>query len=111
MAYVGRDERLEWAMSIGYSYGFVIVILRLDTWTRQRERMTYVLLGCERGGKYKRYKKNVDISRTRSRKCEYPFRLRDKPVKGGQGWMIKLICGSHNHDLAETMVVIRMLKG
>jgi len=66
--------------------------------------MTYILLGCERGGKYKRYKKDVDISRTGSRKCEYPFRLRGKPVKGGQGWMMELICGSHNHDLAKTMV-------
>jgi len=66
--------------------------------------MTYVLLGCERGGKYKRYKKDVDISRTESRKCECPFKLRGKLVKGGQGWMVALICGSHNHDLAETMV-------
>ena len=49
-------------------------------------------------------KKDVDISRTGSRKCECPFRLRGKPVKGGQWWMVELICGSHNHDLAETMV-------
>ncbi|XP_068466601.1 PKS-NRPS hybrid synthetase cheA-like [Phaseolus vulgaris] len=99
-----RDELLEWARSVGYSYGFVIVILRSDTWTGQRGRMTYVLLGCERGGKYRRYKKEVDVSRTGSRKCECPFRLQGKPVKGGQGWMVELICGSHNHDLAETMV-------
>ena len=30
--------------------------------------------------------------------------MRGKPVKGGQGWKVELICGSHNHDLAETMV-------
>ncbi|XP_068504274.1 uncharacterized protein [Phaseolus vulgaris] len=99
-----RDELLEWARSVGYSYGFVIVILRSDTWTGQRGRMTYVLLGCERGCKYKRYRKEVDVSRTGSRKCECPFRLRGKLVKGRQGWMVELICGSHNHDLAETMV-------
>ncbi|XP_068501365.1 protein FAR1-RELATED SEQUENCE 6-like [Phaseolus vulgaris] len=99
-----RDELLDWARSVGYSYGFVIVILRSDTWTGQRGRMTYVLLGCERGGKYRRYKKEVDVSQTGSRKCECPFRLRGKPVKGGQGWKVELICGSHNHDLAETMV-------
>ena len=29
---------------------------------RQRGRMTYVLLGCERGGKYRQYKKDVDTS-------------------------------------------------
>jgi len=45
------------ARSVGYCYGFVIVILRSDTWTGQRGRMTYVLLGCERGGKYIKYKK------------------------------------------------------
>jgi len=66
--------------------------------------MTYVLLGCEREGKYIRYKKDVDISRTGSRKCECPFTLRGKPIRAGQGWMVELICGSHNHDLAETMV-------
>ncbi|XP_068498010.1 PKS-NRPS hybrid synthetase cheA-like [Phaseolus vulgaris] len=99
-----RDELLEWARSVGYSYGFVIVILRSDTWMGQRGRMTYVLLGCERGGKYRQYKKEVDVSRTGSRKCECPFKLQGKPVKGGQGWMVELICGSHNHDLAETMV-------
>ncbi|XP_068466587.1 uncharacterized protein [Phaseolus vulgaris] len=99
-----RDELLEWAKSVGYSYGFVIVILRSDTWTSQRGRMTYVLLGYERGGKYRWYKKEVDVSRTGNRKCECPFRLRGKSVKGGQGWMVELICGSHNHDLTETMV-------
>ena len=66
--------------------------------------MTFVLLGCEIGGKYRRYKKDVDISGTKSRKCECPFRLRGKPIKCGQGWMVELIYGSHNHDLAETMV-------
>jgi len=90
--------------SVGYSYEFVIIILRSNTCTGQRGRMTYVLLSCERGGKYRQYKKEVDVSRTESRKCECPFRLRGKPVKGGQGWMVELICGSHNHDLAETMV-------
>jgi len=65
--------------------------------------MTFVLLGYERGGKYMWYKKDVDISGTRSRKCECPFRLRDKLVKGGQWWMVELICGSHNYDLEEIM--------
>jgi len=37
-------------------------------------------------------------------KCECPFILRGKPVKGGHGWIVELICGSHNHDLAETLV-------
>ena len=52
---------LEWARSVDYSYEFVIVILGSDIWTGQRGMMTYVLLGCERGGKYRRYKKDVDL--------------------------------------------------
>jgi len=30
--------------------------------------------------------------------------LQGKPVKCGEGWMVELICGSHNHDLTETLV-------
>jgi len=26
------------------------------------------------------------------------------PVKSGEGWILKLICGSHNHELANTLV-------
>ena len=48
--------------------------------------MTFVLLSYEKGGKFKWYEKDVDISRSATRKCECPFRLRGKPakvVKGG----------------------------
>jgi len=37
-------------------------------------------------------RKNVRRA-TRSRKCGCSFKLRGKPVIGGQGWMVKLICG------------------
>jgi len=66
--------------------------------------MTYVLLGCEIGGKYRQYKNDADISQTGSRKCECPFRLRGKPIKGGQGWMVELIWQRH-------WWFIRMLEG
>ncbi|KAH1240868.1 PKS-NRPS hybrid synthetase [Glycine max] len=39
-----------------------------------------------------------------SRKCGCPFKLRAKPVLGGDGWMVKLICGIHNHKMAKSMV-------
>ena len=41
---------------------------------------------------------------TGSRKCGCPFKLRAKPVLGGEGWMVKLICGIHNHALAKSLV-------
>jgi len=33
------------------------------------------LLGCERSGKYRKYRTNLDVSITGTRKCDYPFRL------------------------------------
>jgi len=32
------------------------------------------------------------------------FQIARQIVKGGQGWMVELICCSHNHDLTETLV-------
>ena len=63
-----------------------------------------MLLGCERGGQYRRYKKDLQVTESGTRKCGCPFRLRGYPVKSGEGWILKLICGSHNHELANTLV-------
>jgi len=41
---------------------------------------------------------------TGNRKCGCPFKLRAKLVVKGEGWMVKLICWSHNHALAESLV-------
>ncbi|XP_028180755.1 uncharacterized protein LOC114367761 [Glycine soja] len=30
--------------------------------------------------------------------------IHGKPVHGGEGWAVKLICGIHNHELAKTLV-------
>ncbi|KAL5149031.1 hypothetical protein HKD37_13G035964 [Glycine soja] len=38
------------------------------------------------------------------RNCGCPFKLHGKPMVGGQGWMVKLICGIHNHELAKSLV-------
>ncbi|KAH1215436.1 hypothetical protein GmHk_13G036582 [Glycine max] len=38
------------------------------------------------------------------RKCGCPFKLRAKPVVGGEGWMVNLICGSHNYELIKFLV-------
>jgi len=62
----------------------VIVILRSNTWNGKPGRQTYVLLGCERGGKYRRYKKDLEVSKSGTRKCDCPFRLQGEPVKGGE---------------------------
>ncbi|XP_068466719.1 uncharacterized protein [Phaseolus vulgaris] len=99
-----RDELLKWVRKVAFDIGFCIVILRSDTSTGQRGRKTFVLLGCERGGQYRRYKKDLQVIESGIRKCACPFRLRGYPVKSGEGWILKLICGSHNHELANTLV-------
>ena len=30
--------------------------------------------------------------------------LHGKPIKGGEGWVLKVVCGLHNHELANTLV-------
>ncbi|KAL5153284.1 Protein FAR1-RELATED SEQUENCE 5 [Glycine soja] len=67
-----------------------------DTNTGSRGRTTFVLIGCERSGKYRRD--------TGTRKCGCPFKLRCKPAVRGEGWMVKLICGVHNHELTKSLV-------
>ncbi|XP_047176314.1 uncharacterized protein LOC124843583, partial [Vigna umbellata] len=39
-----------------------------------------------------------------TRKCECPFRLKGKPCLDGVGWVLKVMCGKHNHELVETLV-------
>jgi len=99
-----RDDLLEWVRGVAFQLGFVIVIIRSDTANDQHGKKTYVLLGCERGGKYRKYKSDLQPSITRTRKCECPFKLRGKPISNGDGWVLKVIFGCHNHDLSKTLV-------
>ncbi|KAH1213072.1 putative protein FAR1-RELATED SEQUENCE 10 [Glycine max] len=99
-----RDDVLQWARTVAHENGFVAVIMRSDTETGSRGRSSFVLIGCERSGTYKCRNKEFVRKDTGSRKCGCPFRLRGKPVRGGEGWMVKLICGIHNHELAKSLV-------
>ncbi|XP_052728461.1 uncharacterized protein LOC128195266 [Vigna angularis] len=89
---------------MAYDLGFVVVIVRSDIATGVRGRKTFVILGCERGGKYRKYKADAVASVYGTRKCECPFRLKGKPCSDGAGWVLKVMCGHHNHELAETLV-------
>jgi len=78
--------------------------MRFDTHIGSRGRSSFVLIGCERSGQYKCRKKEFVRRDIRSRKCGCPFKLRGKPVIRGEGWMVKLICGIHNHELVKSLV-------
>ncbi|KAL5170587.1 Protein FAR1-RELATED SEQUENCE 5 [Glycine soja] len=99
-----RDDVLQWARTVAHENRFVAVIMRSDTETDSRGRSSFVLIGCERSGTYKCRNKEFVRKDTGSRKCGCPFRLRGKPVRGGEGWMVKLICGIHNHELTKSLV-------
>ncbi|KAL5173741.1 Protein FAR1-RELATED SEQUENCE 6 [Glycine soja] len=99
-----RDDVLQWARTVAHENGFVAVIMRSDIETGSRGRSSFVLIGCERSGTYKCRNKEFVRKDTGSRKCGCPFRLRGKPVHGGEGWMVKLICGIHNHELVKSLV-------
>ncbi|KAH1193258.1 putative protein FAR1-RELATED SEQUENCE 10 [Glycine max] len=80
-----RDDVFQWARTIAHENGFVAVIMRSDTESVAEEE-------------------NSLQKKPGSRKCGCPFRLHGKPVHGGEGWMVKLICGIHNHELAKSLV-------
>ena len=63
-----------------------------------------MLIGCERSGQYRSSKKDFVRRDIDSRKCRCPFKFHGKSVVGGKGWMVKLMCGSHNHELAKSLV-------
>ncbi|KAH1262127.1 hypothetical protein GmHk_02G004814 [Glycine max] len=100
----GREDVLRWAQSVAHENGFVVVIVRSDTNTGSRGRTSFVLIGCEMSGEYRCRKKEFIKRDTGTKKCGCPFKLRCKPVVGGEGWMMKLICGVHNHELANSLV-------
>ncbi|KAH1212642.1 hypothetical protein GmHk_14G040790 [Glycine max] len=80
-----REDVLRWARSVAHENGFVAVILRSDKNTGSRGRSTFELIGCERSGEYKCRKKEFIRRDTGTRKCGCPFKLRCKPVAGGEG--------------------------
>ncbi|KAH1239631.1 hypothetical protein GmHk_08G024025 [Glycine max] len=98
------DEVLQWARLLAHDIGFVAVIMRSNTNTSVREKASFLLIACERSGAYRPKKHNLVRTCTDSRKCGCPFKLRAKLVSGGDDWMVKLICGIHNHEMTKSLV-------
>ena len=80
------------------------MITRSDTNAGIRGRTSFVLIGCERSGQCRSRKKDFVRKDTESRKRGCPFKLYGKLVVGRQGWMVKLMCESHNHELVKSLV-------
>jgi len=43
------------------------------------------------------------VTVTGTKKCDCPFKLWGKPIPN-EGWVLKVICGTHNYTLFETLV-------
>jgi len=95
--FASRDKVLQWVRLLAHDIGFVVVIMRSNTNTSIRGRASFLLIACEMSGEYRPKKHNLVRTCTGNRKCGCPFKLRAKPVLEGERWMMKLICGVHNH--------------
>ncbi|KAH1228461.1 hypothetical protein GmHk_10G028440 [Glycine max] len=85
-----HEDILECACIVAYDIGFVATIMR-------RGKTSFVLIGSERSEKYRAYKKNLVQTVNGSMKKSMV-----KLVLGGEGWMMNLICETHNHALAKS---------
>jgi len=99
-----RDEVLHWVRAVAHEIRFVAVIMRSDKNTSFRGRVSFLLISCERSCKYKPKKNDFNRTCTGNRKYGCSFKLRAKLVLGGERWMVKLICGTHNHEMAKSFV-------
>lgn len=65
-----------------------------------------IFFGCERGGKYEKIKKkdnqkDLKLRITGIKKCGYPFKLKGQKLDTHSDWMLKVMCGVHNHPIAK----------
>ncbi|XP_050386961.1 protein FAR1-RELATED SEQUENCE 11 isoform X1 [Argentina anserina] len=101
-----RESLMLWAREAGKRNGFVIVTVRSDLGGKSlKPRVT---LGCERGGKFKVHKERYEKGEKQrcgsgSKKCGCPFTLKGEKLTSGDGWMLKVACGVHNHALTESL--------
>ena len=70
-----REDVMQWARSVAYENGIMVVIVRSDTNTGSGGRTSFVLIGCERSGEYRSRKKELVRRDTGTRKCGCPFKL------------------------------------
>ncbi|KAL8547131.1 hypothetical protein ACS0TY_006737 [Phlomoides rotata] len=119
-----RDELIKWVSDAAKPHRMVVVIKRSDNgFGKKKARL---LLGCERGGEYREVngrslksnvdetddmcdltneldgiKKSKEIRDTGTKKCGCEFLLRGRQVEFMGDWALEVICGVHNHPLAQ----------
>lgn len=75
-----------------------VIITRLNTKIGKRERSDKVICGCDKGGKCK---EGDSVTKSATKKCGCPFKIRSKLSKDSFGWKIDVKYGFHNHGLPD----------
>ena len=91
--FLSRQELFDWAKMVGRENNMVVVTLRSEYGKKK-----FVILGCERGGKYKPYKGKLTLASTKTRKIQCPFKLKGRPSEREGCWRLKVMHGFHNHE-------------
>lgn len=96
-----REALINWTREVGKRKGLVIVIKTSDAGVNgRRPRISF---GCERSGSYRRISKLEVLGDKRARKltgtkkCGCPFLLKGQKLTTDDDWMVKVVCGIHNH--------------
>ncbi|XP_057432380.1 uncharacterized protein LOC130725144 [Lotus japonicus] len=71
------------------------------SWSKSRQ---LAILRCELGGKYKPYKSELKQKETGTKKCDSPFRLKERRTSEDGLWRLTVVCGDHNHKPAENLL-------
>ncbi|KAH9750386.1 protein FAR1-RELATED SEQUENCE [Citrus sinensis] len=108
--FTSREELIRWTHDVGKKNGLVIVIKRSDV--NVIGRRPRIIFACERSGAYPKRstsmsKQNNDLEKKKrpnaigTKKCGCPFLLKGQMLANNQDWMLKVICGLHNHHSAQ----------
>lgn len=93
-----HTELYVWARSVGKQIGFIVTTAKSSLGEKK-----FLKLGCARSGKYEPYKGKCTTRIPRSKKCDCPFLLSGKPDPNeGNAWILKVICGRHNHEISNS---------
>ncbi|KAF5203930.1 maltase-glucoamylase, intestinal protein [Thalictrum thalictroides] len=92
-----RDELIKWTRDVGRSVGVVVIIKKSEFGVSGRTSRLF--FACERFGQRRENKKYTSTRKRTSKRCDCPFLLRGIKMPKDDEWMVKVVCGHHNHQL------------
>ncbi|RZC66952.1 hypothetical protein C5167_010639, partial [Papaver somniferum] len=103
-----KENVTEWCREIGSQYNIVVVIKKgVNKNENHGGKGSAIVLGCERGGKYRKRNCTVSPSKCRkgtaTKKCRCPFKLRSTCVDASK-WNLIVKDGHHNHAPTDTLL-------